>query len=306
MAAIDILGLGASTIDVLSLVEHLPAEDENMRAREISVQGGGPVATAIVTAARLGARTAMLDALGDDWRGALIRAEFQREGVETRYLKLAPGSTSPTSCILVKKDSGARSIVWAPGTAPELSPEDLPQAVIQSARFLHVNGRHAQACMAAVRLARLAGVQVSFDGGAGRYRSELDELVPLADVCIVARDFAEKYTRQADMHKAAHLLMDAGPHLVVITVGTQGSWVFSADGTFHQPAYAMPSVVDTTGCGDSYHGAFLFGLVRGLDLVQTASLASAVAALNSQRLGGRAGLPAYEQVRSFLRERAGQ
>src|SRR5512140_957306 len=128
MPPIDVIGLGASTVDILSLVDHLPAEDENMRAVDISVQGGGPVATAMVTLARLGARTAMLDAIGDDWRGSLIRAEFQREGVLTDYLKVGQGWTSPTSCILVKESNGARSIVWAPGTAPELLPADLPRS----------------------------------------------------------------------------------------------------------------------------------------------------------------------------------
>ena len=297
----DIIGLGASTVDVLSLVEHLPGEDENMRALEISVQGGGPVATAIVTAARLGAHTVMLDVIGDDWRGALIRGEFEHDGVDTRYLKLARGSTSPTSCILVKQGTGARSIVWAPGNASELSPEELPRSAIESALFLHLNGRHPQACMEAVRVARAAGVQVSFVGGAGHYRIELDELVPLTDVCIVAHDFAEQYTREMDLAKAAQLLLQQGPRLVVITAGTQGSWIYPRDGqAFHQPAYRMPSVVDTTGCGDSYHGAFLFGLLRGLDLPQTASLASAVAAINSQYLGGRVGLPTYEQAQRFM------
>jgi sugar/nucleoside kinase (ribokinase family) len=62
-------------------------------------------------------------------------------------------------------------------------------------------------------------------------------------------------------------------------------------------------VVDTTGCGDSYHGAFLFGLLKGLDLEQTAALASAVAALNSQALGGRTGLPTLEQATAFLSTR---
>jgi sulfofructose kinase len=65
-------------------------------------------------------------------------------------------------------------------------------------------------------------------------------------------------------------------------------------------AYPLPNVVDTTGCGDSYHGAFLFGLLRGMKLEQLASLASAVAALNSPHLGGQTGLPTWEQVKSFL------
>src|SRR5512140_1375886 len=102
MQAFDVVGLCASTVDILALVDHLPAEDENMGALEISVQGGGPVATAIVTLARLGARTAMIDAIGDDWRGARIRQEFLDEGVDVSCLKTGTGWTSPTSCILVK------------------------------------------------------------------------------------------------------------------------------------------------------------------------------------------------------------
>ncbi len=304
MPRLDVIGLGASTADILSLVDHLPAEDEDMRADDISVQGGGPVATAMVTLARLGARTAMIDALGDDWRGSLIRDEFQREGVATEYLKTGHGWTSPTSCILIKRDNGARSIIWAPGTAPEFPPGELPKPAITSARMLHVNGRHWEACMAAVRMAREAGVQVSFDGGAGRYRAELDELVPLTDLCIVARDFAEKYTREAEIEKAAKSLLSAGPRLVVVTGGTDGSWIYPRDGkAFHQAAYLMPHVVDTTGCGDSYHGAFLFGLLRGMSLEATASFASAVAAINTQQLGGRRGLPSYDEVMGFLATR---
>ncbi|MGZ6315899.1 MAG: carbohydrate kinase family protein [Anaerolineales bacterium] len=304
MTQIDVIGIGASTVDILSLVEHLPAEDENMRALEISVQGGGPVATAMVTLARLGASTAMVDAIGDDWRGTRIREEFQQEGVDVSYLKVGKGWTSPTSCILVKKDNGARSIVWSPGSAPELSAADVDAAMIESAKILHVNGRHWGACMEAVRIARAADVKVSFDGGANRYRAELNQLVPLTDICIVARDFAEKYTRETDTGKAAEMLLRKGPRLVVITEGTKGSWVYSREGrSFHQRAYLLPDVVDTTGCGDSYHGAFLFGLIRGLDLEKTASLASAVAALNTQRLGGRAGLPTYEEADAFLAAR---
>jgi sulfofructose kinase len=125
--------------------------------------------------------------------------------------------------------------------------------------------------------------------------------VALTDICIVARDFAEQYTRETDPRKAAELLLGAGPGLVVITGGTGGSWIYSQGGeAFHQPAYLQQKVIDTTGCGDSYHGAFLFGLLKGMSLEQTAALASAVAALNTQALGGRRGLPSLERAMAFL------
>ena len=72
MSGHDVVGLGVATIDIVMLVDHLPAEEEIERALDLTLQGGGPVATAIVTLTRLGARTAMLDAIGDDWRGKLI------------------------------------------------------------------------------------------------------------------------------------------------------------------------------------------------------------------------------------------
>jgi sulfofructose kinase len=297
----DVIGLGVSVVDVLTLVDHFPAQEEVQHASAVTVQGGGPVATAMVTLARLGARVAMLDAVGDDWRGDLIRDEFRREGVCIDYLKRVAGYTSSIASILVRQRDGARSIVFAPGTAPELSAADVPRDLITSARILHLNGRHWEACLQACQHARANHVQVSFDGGAQRYRPQLRQLVPLTDICIVARDFAEHYTQETDIRKAAERLLEEGPGLVVITDGTRGSWIYSREGpSFHQPAYLLPEVVDTTGCGDSYHGAFLFGRLKGWDLEKTAALASAVAALNSQHLGGRSGLPSLEQVTSFL------
>ncbi len=301
MTQIDVVGLGVSTVDVVSLVDHFPASEEVQRAIDMVVDGGGPVATAMVTLARLGARAAMFDSIGDDWRGTLIREEFQRAGVMTEHIKQNAGFTSSTATILVRKNDGHRTILYSPGSAPELSPTDVPRALVESAKILHVNGRHWDACLQAVRWARDAGVQVSFDGGADRYRPEMRQLVPLTDICIVARDFAEKYTQESEVHQAADVLLENGPKLVVITEGTEGSWILPRAGrSFHQRAFLLPDAVDTTGCGDSYHGAFLFGLVRGMGLESTAALASAVAALNSRSLGGRRGIPTLEEAEAFL------
>lgn len=301
MGSIDVVGIGAATVDLLTLVDRFPAGREVQQALALSIQGGGPVATAVVTLARLGARTALVDALADDWRGALIREELRREGVLTDYLVLRPGGTSAAACILVEQASGDRAIMYAPGTAPELLATEVPRALVQSAQALHVNGRHWEACLHAIHLARVAHCLVSFDGGADRYRPQMHELVPLTDICIVARDFAERYTQEPEMERAAQALASSGPRLVVITDGTRGSWIHPrGERPFHQPAYVFPKTVDTTGCGDSYHGAFLFGLLRGMPLAETAALASAVAAMNSQYLGGRGGIPNLAQVQTFL------
>ncbi|MCX6071507.1 MAG: carbohydrate kinase family protein [Chloroflexi bacterium] len=300
----DVLCLGVSTVDMLMQVDHLPAEEEVLRADGFSVQGGGPVASAIVAAARLGARTAMIDAIGDDWRGSVIREGYAQEGVSTEFLLPRPGHTCATAVVLVRRGSGKRTIVWSPGTAPELTVDEVPWSAIDQASYLHVNGRHGDACLQACLYARQHGVLVSFDGGAGRYREETRRIVPLSDVCIVAREFASLYSGEEDPELAGAALLDAGPTIAAITDDIRGSWVFSRDGTrFHQRAFPV-EVVDTTGCGDCYHGAFVSGLSRSLDLHSTAALASAAAALNACKLGGRQGLPTLPEVEAFLAQHA--
>ena len=228
---------------------------------------------------------------GDDWRGTMIMAEYRQAGVATDFLRVVPEHTSSIATILVRQADGDRAIVYCPGSTPELTPADVPAEAICSAKILHINGRYLDACHHACRIARDAGVRVSFDGGAQRYRPEIRPLVAQTDICIVAFDFARQFTGETSIKAAAHALLAAGPALVVITDGVRGSWIYPREAKpFHQPAFPQADIVDTTGCGDTYHGAFLFGLSRQMSLPESAELASKTAAHNARFLGGRGGL----------------
>ncbi|MBN1825212.1 MAG: carbohydrate kinase [Candidatus Eisenbacteria bacterium] len=297
---LDILGLGVSALDLLLLVEEFPSGEGVAPALETSVQGGGPVAGALTAAARLGARTAMIDRIGDDRRGVSILEEFRRAGVDASLIRVEPGRESAVASILVRRRDGARSIVFAPGTGPEMDAGDAPLERIASARFLHVNGRHLGACAAACRHAREKGVTVSFDGGAHRYRPELDPILRLTDILITAREFAERFTGESDPERAAAALIDAGASIAGVTDGARGSTFRERSGDrFHQAAFPADPLVDTTGCGDAFHGAFLFGLSRDWETRRAARLAAAVAARVATRLGGRAGQPTFEEAKRF-------
>lgn len=298
---IDVVGLGASTIDVLTLVEHFPTGREVQGALSMVIQGGGPVATALVAVSRLGGTAAMIDSIGDDWVGELVLRDFQSEAIGTETIEVHRGHTTSVSNILVSAADGARAIMFVPGSAPEPSLSESQKNLIRSAMILHISGRYWQACMQGIELARAHQVPVSFDGGAGRFRPEMKSLVPLTDICIVARDFAEKYTGETELSRSTELLLMEGPGIAVVTDGRNGSWVCARDGlSFHQPAFLFPETVDTTGCGDSYHGAFLAGLLKGFPVEKAAAIASAVAAMNSQHLGGRSGIPKFEKVMEYL------
>jgi len=297
----DIIGIGVSTLDLLTVVDQFPAVEGVQKAHESSLQGGGPVATAIVSAAKLGAKTAMIDSLGDDWRGDFIIREFENFGVDTQFINIHGGKTSSIASIHVRKKDGKRTIIYSPGNASEVTVASLPVQAIAQAKIIHMNGRHITACKEVCRIAKANGVKISFDGGAGRYRSELDEILPLVDCCIIAKDFCDQWLGNMDVNDALRKIIDNGSSLAVITMGEMGSIALDGSGEIiRQQAYKIDSIVDTTGCGDIYHGAFLYALVKECSLKDALKIASAAAALKAQHLGGRGLIPEINQVMEFI------
>ena len=298
---IDVVGIGVSTLDMFTVVDAFPTIREVQKAVAMVLDGGGPVATAMVTLAKLGANTVMIDNIGDDWSGSLILEDFKKHKVNTQYIEIFPAHSSSVANILVQKDTGIRAIIYHPGSVPEVKDISKCAPIIQGSKVLHLNGRHLEASLQAMDIAQKAGVKVSFDGGANRYNPNMRLVVPKVNICIVAKEFALNYTGETTIAHAGRALLKVGPELVAITDGINGSWIFNEDvGLFHQPAFKIDNVMDTTGCGDSYHGAFLYGLIHNMSLQKTAEFASAVAALNTQFLGGRRGLPSLEIVEKFL------
>lgn len=296
----DIVGLGLATIDVMTLVPRLPGPDEVFQARRILLEGGGPVATALVAASRLGASAAYVGPIAATTWGALARAGLEAEGVDTSH---APGRSEgeqAVSAILVDEPTGLRSILYRLGDVPDLARAEVPGALIESARVLHLDGGHLEAANHAAEIARRAGVVVSFDGGAGERWTGLDDLLAQVDLLVVARHFAEQHTGQADPQKAGPALLDTyRPQQVVITDGRRGCWYWDASQYLHQTAFAV-DVVDTTGAGDVFHGAYLYAFLQGWPARQMLAFASATAALKCTALGGRAGIPTRPQVEAFL------
>ncbi len=297
----EIVGIGMSTIDLLKVVEEFPEGEGVTEIIQSRLQGGGPVPTALVTASKLGARTAIIDRVGDDWRGELLVHEYRAAGVDIRHLELEPGRETAFAAVLVRQRDGARHVVFSPGDFTPLSIDEMPIETIRRAKILHLNGRHWPACVDASLAIRGAGGLVSFDGGAGRYHERLREILPLVDIHISARDFAEHLVDSADTGEQLAAMIGYGAKIAAVTDGENGSWFATDAGeVFHQPAFPVEKVVDTTGCGDVFHGAFLFAHLRGWSVKEAATFASAAAALNATGLGGRGHLATLEEIRELI------
>lgn len=300
-AAPLLVGLGMSVLDLIQVVEEFPCEGGVTRVLQSAMMGGGPVPTALCAASRLGARTVILDRTGDDWRGGGIRDDYVRHGVDVTFLEQEKGRRSTFGTVLVRRRDGERHLLFDEGDFTPLSDDEIPGAILDHCRILHLNGRHWPACLSAARRVRESGGLVSFDGGAHRYDAKFEPLLPLVDILVVAADFADRAVGPGDRFEQLEFLSASGPALAGITDGIRGSWFRTEEGeTFHQPAFVCPNLVDTTGCGDVFHGAFLAGVLRGDPWEACARLASACAALAASAPGGRGCLPTQEEVSAFL------
>lgn len=317
---IDIVGIGASTLDRFIVVDHFPTGREVQQAISSTTDGGGPVATALATAGKYGSRTVMIDRIGDDMVGRYILEDFHKYNVNTEGIQVDADAKSGTATILVKQKTGERAVFFERSTASDPEFLDNYQGLIENASIVHINGRHRHLMRTAIDIARQSGTIISLDGGAQRYDDDMRPITELSHVVIVARDYAEKYTGSTNLEEACCIIHDRGALIAGVTDGANGSYFVWPDGTAYrcQP-FPQASVVDTTGAGDSFHGAFLSELavsirqenalygefIKPIDILQSldhkqlesaAIFASAVSALNTQGIGGRSALPSLKSA----------
>ena len=294
---LPILGLGVACLDTIWRVPSFPAEDSKTQALDLAIQGGGPVATALVAAARLGVPSAYIGALGDDPAGSAILSGLAAEGIDISYVKTVPGARSHTAAVLVDESSGRRTVVWHPGTAPPPDPCSVPDAVLAQARFLHLDGHHPGAALPLAKRARKLGVAVSLDAGSNY--PWMGDLLANVDILIGSASFARDFTGESEPEKMVAALAQNRAGIVGVTLGDAGGILAMEGRTINYPAFPVQAV-DTNGAGDVFHGAFLAALVLDMDPPAAARFASAAAAMKCMVPGGREGIPGYREVEVFL------
>jgi sulfofructose kinase len=288
----DVLGLGYAAVDELLYFDGYPQADSKMPVRRRERHCGGLAATALVAAARLGCRCAYAGTLGDDDHSRFVIERFGEEGVDVAHLRRLPDARPVRSTILVDQTRQTRTILFDLNGVVRVDGDWPPEEVIRAATVLLVDNCGVEGMIRAARIAREAGIAVVADFENAE-DSQFPQLLALADHLILSRDFALKLTGQRDPGSAVQSLWAAGRKAVVITCGKEGCWYASDEEPairYHQPALTV-EVVDTTGCGDVFHGAYAAALVRGQAVADATRFASVAAGMKAGRRGGQAGIP---------------
>jgi sulfofructose kinase len=295
----DILGLGVTTVDDLLYVSSFPVPDTKMQILRSERQGGGLTATALVAAARLGARCGYAGVMGHDEISAFVEQDLAREGIDTSLIVRCDDAQPIHAIIIVDQTAHTRTILFsAIGRAG--ADDNLPQAdVIRASHLLFIDDYGVTGNIRAAKIAHEAGIPVIADFERPEW-SNFADILPLVNHLILSARVALKITGAPNPEQAARELWTPDREIVAVTCGTEGCWYLDADQIpRHQAAFPV-DVVDTTGCGDVFHGAYAWALVRGLPLPERIRIASAAAALKATQPGGRRGIPNQQQLEHFL------
>ena len=296
---VDVVGLGLNAMDYITVVPEFPRPDSKVSISEIRLEPGGQVATALVVCRRLGLDVRYVGSVGSDALGQAQLASLESEGVPTDHVRVVPGATTQLAIAIVEEDVGERTILWHRDPLL-IYPEALVTPhLVGSARLLHLDGRDSRAALCAARLARKAGIPVMVDIDK-RYDDSTEELLSLVDYLIAAESFALEFTSSRTGPDAVLALAECFPQAVTgVTLGARGAIFVQEGHALHSHAFDVP-VRDTTGAGDVFHGAFIFGVLSGWDLAETIRFSHATAAIKCGQLGARTGIPRLSEIREFL------
>ena len=292
----DILGVGAATIDDLLFVDAFPAPDSKKQVERVERHGGGLIATALVAVARLGLQAAYAGILGYDDESKWIEADLRREGIDTTPLVQRADAIPIHAYIIVDSQQESRTILFNRGRRVPTS-EDLPdETMLRAAHIFMIDDTVTPEIWQVAGMAQALDIPVIAD-----FEREISlAQVPEIDHLIVHTHYAYRATGADNPEVAARLLWHDRRRIVVLTDGSRGCWYYTGGDTVkHHPAFVV-EVVDTTGCGDVFHGAYAAALRWGWDVDKRIRFASAAAALNAMHAGGRQGIPNKAEVEAFL------
>lgn len=297
----DIICLGKSTLDLIWPLESLPGKGGKFVASDFIQLGGGMAATAAVAVSRLGKKVAFYGRAGDDAAGHAMLDELAGYAVDVSQFRLFPNARSSVSGILVDKE-GERAIANFRGADIPNEADWLELDDVAKTRAILVDVRWKEGAVAICVKARAHGIPTVMDGEIAD-QDIYDALLPLVDHAIFSLPGLRSYGEGA-MTNHLQLLQkvrEEGCKVAAVTMGAQGCLWIDDNGVQHQAAFGV-NVVDTTGAGDVFHGAYAVALAEGKNTVDAMRFASGVAALKCTHYGGRAGIPDREEVDIFLAE----
>ena len=299
-----VLCIGHSSWDITVPVEDYPIENTKYRYNEKYAAGGGPAGNAAYLLGKWGVDTVIATSIGSDDFGTKIKKEFQEVNVNTDYIETSYDKDTSFSFILVNKKNGYRTVFNVATEHPplkKLSYEFTPDIVF-------VDGHDYGASQNA--LSKFPHAISVID--AGRVTQELIELCKYIKYIVCSKGFAETVTGlKFDFNNPQSLvnvytkLQNKYPNAnIVVTLEEHGA-LYQVNNQIKIMPGLKCNALDTTGAGDIFHGAFVYGLANNFDMEKIITLANIAGGLSVQKMGSRLSIPTLSEVLDYYTKKMG-
>jgi len=293
----DVVGMGLNSVDFISVVPEFPAPNSKMEMLQFSKQGGGQVATAMVALSRWGVKTKYIGKVGEDELGQFSLDSIRQEGVDVSSVTIERNTANQFAMIIVEESTGERTILWNRDDRLMYHKGELRKGEVCSGKILHLDGHDIHAALQCTRWAKEEKIPTVID--LDKVESLTSELLKDIDFIITSSRFPTLFTGIPDREKALLELQKHTPGFICATLGHEGAMALVDGRIIHAEGFKV-TAVDTTGAGDVFHGAFIYGLLQNWELEEILKFANGVAALKCQDFGGRKGIPTLGKVQRFL------
>ena len=309
MSRHDIVFIGTAILDsVIKGFDPEPVSVAGFRAESGSINAGGEGVNGSIASAKLGMKSALLCFLGNDQAGDLIKAELEKNGVDTSCIVRTSENPTPVTTIFVAEDGNRKSITnnaHSYNFHPEQYPDrftDTKAVVIGS--LFRAPFNDPDVVRAVVTEAHSKGIPVFADTKIPNFRKlTLDDLadsLPMIDYITPNEDEAKFFTGETEPARMAEAFLSKGVKNVIIKLGAKGCLFRNSSKTIFLPAHTI-KVVDATGAGDNFMAGFVSEIIRGSDVRDALIFANACGAICTTAVGTGTALNDREQVLRMLR-----
>ncbi|MET0173121.1 MAG: sugar kinase [Agrobacterium vaccinii] len=295
-----VLCVGAAVLDTLFRVRDMPTGQGKVLPYEMLQIAEGMASSAAYTVQRMGGRSSLWGAVGDDETGVRILRDLTESGIDTSGMTIAKGARSALSTIIID-DNGERLIV--PFYDPKLHGTKRPCTEGDIAPFdaVLVDVRWPELALDVLTVARALGKPAILDGDVAPVET-LEMLAPAASHIIFSEPAAERLTGTADVAAMQYILHERYPQtFLAVTAGPRGCyWTEPGDAAVHHQHTMAVKAIDTLAAGDVFHGTFALAIAEGMQSRPAIQLSSIAAALKCTVFGGRAGTPTRAETETHL------
>lgn len=306
----EIVSIGVHILDVLGRhVSEIPPGQGIALIDEIRITAAGTAAGTSVDLAKLGCKVTSVGAVGNDEMGNILIGILDRHGVDTAHIVRKDGvQTSGT--ILPIRPNGERPALHVIGSNAAFCYDDVPEAIIAKADYVHVGGFYLMPkfdgpdTVRTLRLAKDSGAITTMDILGVQQENMADKIapcMPYLDYFMPNLEEGGMITGLSDPDEICKYFLVAGAKNVILKMGERGSLLLnSTGGRIRVPAFRV-NVVDTTGCGDTWSAGFIAGLSMKMSVAKAAELGSACGSLVASGLGSDAGIKDLESTLAFIK-----